>query len=695
MNVDKADVAKRVTELRESLKKYNYQYHTLDNPMVSDMVYDALLKELEELERRHPEFRETDSATQKVGSTLKEEFKSMRHARPMLSLMNAFTPEDIEKFEQRILGVLRKSPLFNDGVIDFYAEPKLDGLAVSLRYENGKLVQALTRGDGETGEDITENVRTIKSVPLEVLTQDMGVLEVRGEVVMPKAGFQALNQRALQFGEKVFANPRNAAAGSLRQLDSSVTAKRPLFFYAYGIGEVSQSLGDTHEEILLSLKKNGFSLTDLQRKVTGFEGCLDFFNEVRAVRSELPYEIDGVVYKVNHLKLQNILGFVARAPRFAIAHKFPAEEAETTIEDIEFQVGRTGVVTPVARLMPAMVGGVMVSNATLHNMEEIARKDVRIHDFVIIRRAGDVIPEVVRVVLEKRPAGALSIEAPTKCPDCGGALSQMGDEVAIRCLAGLNCRSQRIEMLWHFASRGAMNIDGLGRKSIELLVQQGLVNTPADFYSLKALPLEVLKNLDRMGEKSAKNLLSAIENSKATTLPRLLFALGIRDVGQATALALSRYFKFDLDKILRASLENFQEVEDIGPVVAGHLFHYFQGEQNQLLIQQLLEAGVNWAKPQPKPDKKVVAGSLAEEGVEGESSWFQGKTIVLTGSLSHFSREEATEKLQALGAKVSGSVSSKTHLVIVGESAGSKLEKAQELGVEVWTEEEFLGRLGR
>ena len=695
MNVDKADVAKRVTELRESLKKYNYQYHTLDNPMVSDMVYDALLKELEELEQRHPEFRETDSATQKVGSTLKEEFKSMKHARPMLSLMNAFTPEDIEKFEQRILGVLRKSPLFNDGVIDFYAEPKLDGLAVSLRYENGKLVQALTRGDGETGEDITENVRTIKSVPLEVLTQDMGVLEVRGEVVMPKAGFQALNQRALQFGEKVFANPRNAAAGSLRQLDSSVTAKRPLFFYAYGIGEVSQSLGDTHEEILLSLKKNGFSLTDLQRKVTGFEGCLDFFNEVRAVRSELPYEIDGVVYKVNHLKLQDVLGFVARAPRFAIAHKFPAEEAETTIEDIEFQVGRTGVVTPVARLMPAMVGGVMVSNATLHNMEEIARKDVRIHDFVIIRRAGDVIPEVVRVVLEKRPAGALSIEAPTKCPDCGGSLSQMGDEVAIRCLAGLNCRSQRIEMLWHFASRGAMNIDGLGRKSIELLVQQGLVNTPADFYSLKALPLEVLKNLDRMGEKSAKNLLSAIENSKATTLPRLLFALGIRDVGQATALALSRYFKFDLDKILRASLENFQEVEDIGPVVAGHLFHYFQGEQNQLLIQQLLEAGVNWAKPQSKPDKKVVAGSLAEEGVEGESSWFQGKTIVLTGSLSHFSREEATEKLQALGAKVSGSVSSKTHLVIVGESAGSKLEKAQELGVEVWTEEEFLGRLGR
>ena len=695
MNVDKADVAKRVTELRESLKKYNYQYHTLDNPMVSDMVYDALLKELEELEQRHPEFRETDSATQKVGSTLKEEFKSMRHARPMLSLMNAFTPEDIEKFEQRILGVLRKSPLFNDGVIDFYAEPKLDGLAVSLRYENGKLVQALTRGDGETGEDITENVRTIKSVPLEVLTQDMGVLEVRGEVVMHKAGFQALNQRALQFGEKVFANPRNAAAGSLRQLDSSVTAKRPLFFYAYGIGEVSQSLGDTHEEILLSLKKNGFSLTDLQRKVTGFEGCLDFFNEVRAVRSELPYEIDGVVYKVNHLKLQDVLGFVARAPRFAIAHKFPAEEAETTIEDIEFQVGRTGVVTPVARLMPAMVGGVMVSNATLHNMEEIARKDVRIHDFVIIRRAGDVIPEVVRVVLEKRPAGALSIEAPTKCPDCGGSLSQMGDEVAIRCLAGLNCRSQRIEMLWHFASRGAMNIDGLGRKSIELLVQQGLVNTPADFYSLKALPLEVLKNLDRMGEKSAKNLLSAIENSKATTLPRLLFALGIRDVGQATALALSRYFKFDLDKILRASLENFQEVEDIGPVVAGHLFHYFQGEQNQLLIQQLLEAGVNWAKPQSKPDKKVVAGSLAEEGVEGESSWFQGKTIVLTGSLSHFSREEATEKLQALGAKVSGSVSSKTHLVIVGESAGSKLEKAQELGVEVWTEEEFLGRLGR
>jgi DNA ligase (NAD+) len=697
----------RISELRDMLKSYNYQYHTLDQPMVSDMVYDALLKELEALETRYPEFKLENSATQKVGSTPKAEFKSIPHARPMLSLMNAFTPNDVEKFEERIWSVLKKSPEFPDFYpefsnekLDFYAEPKLDGLAVSLRYENGQLVQALTRGDGEVGEDIFENIRTISSIPhvlLNAHARAPEILEVRGEVIMSKAGFLALNQKALEKGEKIFANPRNAAAGSLRQLDSKITAERPLFFYAYGVGEISDSWANTHEELLSGLRSYGFSLTELQRKVTGAPGCLDFFNQIKAARENLPYEIDGVVYKVNNLRLQEILGFVARAPRFAIAHKFPAEEVETRIEHVEFQVGRTGTITPVARLMPAMVGGVMVSNATLHNREEILRKDIRIHDVVVIRRAGDVIPEVVRVVLDKRPSGALEIKWPSECPDCQGPLMNFGEEVAIRCIAGLNCRSQRIEMLWHFASRGAMNIDGLGRKIIELLVEKNLVRSPADFYLLKLLPLDTLVNLDRMGEKSAQNLLAAIEKSKSTTLPKFIFALGIRDVGQATALALARHFKFDLSLVSSASLLELQEVPDIGPVVAGHLFSYFQEKNHQELVQSLLASGVTWPVQSGyqlnnlnNPNKSYEIDLLHKDP---KNSWFEGKVIVLTGGLEHFSREEATQKLQDLGAKVTGSVSSKTDLVIAGESAGSKFEKAQKLGITIWTEADFLKHL--
>jgi DNA ligase (NAD+) len=689
----KISAAHRISELREMLKNYNYQYHTLDQPVVSDMVYDALLKELESLEARYPELKIENSATQTVGAMPKAEFKSIPHARPMLSLMNAFSSDDVEKFEQRIKKIIGNS----EEVLEFYAEPKLDGLAVSLRYENGQLVQALTRGDGEVGEDILGNIRTIQSIPHSIpegaMSADLAipeVLEVRGEVIMPKAGFLALNQRALENGEKLFANPRNAAAGSLRQLDPAVTAERPLFFYAYGVGEVSDLWAETHEEVLLGLKQYGFALTELQQRVQGFQGCLAFFDQVKKVREVLPYEIDGVVYKINSLTLQELLGFVARAPRFAIAHKFPAEEVETHIEQVEFQVGRTGVITPVARLMPAMVGGVMVSNATLHNREEILRKDIRVHDVVVIRRAGDVIPEVVRVVLEKRPLHTSKIDWPTHCPDCHGPLVIQGEGVAIRCIAGLNCRSQRIEMLWHFASRGAMNIEGLGRKLIELLVEKDLVKTPDDFYRLKNLPIQTLVNLDRMGEKSARNLLDAIDASQKTTLPKFIFALGIRDVGQATALALSRYFDFDLSKISSASLEKLQEVPDVGPVVAGHLFAYFQDSGHQEIIQSLMALGVHW----PIQDVRKNQGSQGSAG-GSKTSYFEGKVIVLTGSLEHFSREDAAQRLQDLGAKVSSSVSSKTDLVIAGENAGSKLEKAQALGVEIWTEADFLKNLGR
>jgi DNA ligase (NAD+) len=684
----------RILALRETLKNYNYHYHTLDQPLVTDMVYDALLKELDSLEAKNPDFIDKASPTQQVGSRPHEAFESVPHARPMLSLMNAFSLEDVEKFEERIRTLLSQDSDINRQILDFefMAEPKLDGLALSLRYEKGRLIQALTRGDGEVGEEVTANVRTIPTVPGQLLFSSMDipdVLEVRGEVLMPKAGFLALNQQCESRGEKPFANPRNAAAGSLRQLNPEITATRPLAFYAYGLGEVSSSFAKTQAEILDGLERFGFSLTGRQQKVSGVHGCVTYFERLKRDREDLPYEVDGVVYKLNDLALQEKIGFVARAPRFAIAHKFPAEEVETVLEAVEFQVGRTGVLTPVARLTPAMVGGVMVSNATLHNMEEIRRKDIHIGDVVVIRRAGDVIPEVVRVVEAKRSKPVQKIDPPEQCPSCGGGLVQLEDEVAIRCPAGANCPAQRVEALWHFCSRGAMNIEGLGRKVIELLVQKDLVRTPYDLYHLKFLPADILIGLERMGEKSVQNLLSAIEKSKKTTLPKLIFALGIRDVGQVTALSVSRYFNFDLSAILLASSDDFQRISDIGPVVAGHLYDYFKNPRNQELISELLSEGVTWPTPLPQPSSERTG--LNPE--TGGGFWFRGKIVVLTGSLSSLSREEATEKLQAFGAKVSGSVSSKTNLVIAGENAGTKLEKALSLGIPVMTEADFLEKI--
>jgi len=654
----------RIHFLRKRLNELNYHYHTLDSPLVSDPVYDALLKELEALEQEHPEFKQGDSPSSRVGSSVKSEFVRLRHRRPMLSLNNAFSEEEVRKFETRIR---ERLPDLKD--IEFFAEPKLDGLAINLRYESGLFVQGTTRGDGEFGEDVTANIRTISNIPFELKAAKVpAILEVRGEVIMEKAGFQALNAQNLLTGGKIFANPRNAAAGSLRQLDSRVAAARPLKFYAYGLGEVSQAFAETQEELLLNLEAWGFALTGLQKKVRGTEGCLGFFAHIQAIRNRLAYEIDGVVYKVNNFSLQEKLGFVAKAPRFAIAHKFPAEEVETLLEDVEFQVGRRGTITPVARLTPALVGGVTVSNASLHNFEEIQRKDIRIGDVVLIRRAGDVIPEVVKSVVEKRSSQARKIIQPSHCPSCGTELAQEKEEVALRCPQGKHCLAQRIEMLWHFASRPAMNIDGLGRKILELLVHAGEVKAPVDLYRLTR---SNLLGLDRWGEKSADNLLRAIEESKSTTLPRLIYALGIPEVGQSTALVLAQHFG-DLDLIRKATWEEFQKIPDIGPVVARHLLDYFQDPYLQNSLDQLLAQGLVW----PRIEKN-------------KSLPLSGKTVVLTGSLAGWTREALREKLESLGAKVSGSVSKKVDFLIVGEEAGSKLEKAQALGIPLWDKDRW------
>jgi DNA ligase (NAD+) len=658
----------RIKELRQQLAEYGRQYYTLDQPTVSDFVYDALFQELVELEAQHPELRSPDSPTQRVGSAPLREFETVQHQVPMLSLANAFDESEVRRFEARI-----QSQLDRPHILIFSCEPKMDGLAVSLRYEKGILVQGATRGDGSQGENITENLRTIRSIPLKLSGPNPPrVLEVRGEVFMPLKSFQQLNAEAQAKGEKTFANPRNAAAGSLRQLDSRITAQRRLDFVAYGVGEVSGiELPNKQSQRLDYLHHCGFPLPENHEVVTGAEGCLAFYNKIATLRSQLAYEIDGVVYKIDDIALQQQLGFISRAPRWALAHKFPAQEVPTRVEKVDFQVGRTGVITPVARLIPVLVGGVTVSNATLHNMDEIIRKDVREGDTVIVRRAGDVIPEVVKVLVEQRRSGARVVVAPTHCPVCASELSQAAGEVAIRCHAGWRCDAQRIEMLWHFASRKAMDIDGLGRKQVEQLVREGLVKLPADLYHLTQ---ETLARLERMGEKSAENLLQALEVSKNSTLPRFLYALGIRDVGEATAQNLVSYFG-TLMAIQQASLEALQEVPDVGPVVAGNVRLYFDDPANLAQIEALQEAGIHWLDHQPKPK--------AEQPLLGQ-------TFVLTGTLQHFSRDEAKAKLQALGAKVAGSVSPKTSVVVAGVDAGSKLDKAQELGVVVWDEAQLL-----
>ncbi len=657
----------KAEKLRQALHEYNHHYYLLDEPLVPDSEYDRLFRELQQLEEKYPELKTDDSPTERVGDLPLKAFSQITHQKPMLSLGNAFDDDEARAFDQRI-----HDRLNSDKPIEYVCEPKFDGLAVSLRYENGLLKYAATRGDGQTGENVTQNIKTIYMIPLRLQGDYPKLLEVRGEVYMPKAGFNALNRQAEAKGEKIFANPRNAAAGSLRQLDSKITASRPLSFFSYDIGVISESVKmTTHFEVLERLKAWGLPVNDKITLACNIEDCLKYYMKLLSQRDHLDYEIDGVVYKVNDLSLQERLGFVSRAPRWAIAHKFPAQEVITTLNDVEFQVGRTGALTPVARLTPVNVGGVMVSNATLHNMDEIERKDIRIGDKVIVRRAGDVIPEVVCIVKNHRSHDSTAIKLPKKCPVCGSEVIRPEGEAAARCSGGLFCPAQRKEGIKHFASRKAMDIEGLGDKIVEQLVDEGLIEHVDDLYHLT---FEQVASLDRMGEKSAENLLNALEKSKETTLPRFLFSLGIREVGEATARHLAYYFE-TLEVLENATIESLLEVNDIGPVVAKNIQSFFRQKSNVKVIKGLLQAGIHWPAIK-KPSKKEQP--------------LKDKTFVITGTLTSFSRDEAKEKLQALGAKVSGSVSQITDYVIAGESPGSKLNKAEKLGVKVLDEKTFL-----
>jgi DNA ligase (NAD+) len=661
--------AARAAELRETLERYNYRYHALDDPEVPDAEYDKLMLELRALENQHPELLTADSPTQRVGAAPVAAFGVVKHRLPMLSLDNAFSEEDVRDFDRRV-----RERLGQEAPVHYSAEPKLDGLAISARYENGMFVQGATRGDGETGEDITHNLRTIKALPMRLRGErPPPVLEVRGEVFMPLAGFERFNAEAIARGEKSFVNPRNAAAGSLRQLDPKMTAARPLDLFIYGLGIVEGGeLPAKHSTILQALRHWGFKICPQSRVVEGADGCLDYYREMGVLRPKLPYQIDGVVYKVDDLELQKQLGFISRAPRWAVAHKFPAEEALTTVRGIEFQVGRTGALTPVARLEPAFVGGVTVSNATLHNIDELTRKDVRVGDTVVIRRAGDVIPEVARVLLERRVAGAAPVALPSHCPVCGSPVAREADQAVARCTGGRTCAAQRKEEIKHFASRRALDIQGLGDKLVEQLVDRDWVRTPADLFALRA---EQLSELERMGEKSAQKLQAAIMAAKHTSLPRFLYALGIRDVGEATALALALYFR-DIAALRRAGQDEIQRVPDVGPVVAKNVAAYFQDPENSGIVDRLLAGGITW--PEPAPAAADADAELA------------GKIFVLTGTLQALTRDAAEEAIAQLGGKVSGSVSKKTNYVVAGAEAGSKLKKAEQLGIAVLDEAAFL-----
>ena len=663
-------VAARVLELKETLERYNYRYHALDDPEVPDAEYDRLMLELRALEAEHPQLLTPDSPTQRVGATPVAAFGAVKHRLAMLSLDNAFSDEEVRDFDRRIRERLARAE-----PVRYSAEPKLDGLAVSARYEDGAFVQGATRGDGETGEDITQNLRTIKALPLRLRTdRPPRVLEVRGEVFMPLAGFKRFNEEAIARGEKSFVNPRNAAAGSLRQLDPKMTAARPLDLFIYGLGILEGGAMPAHHSATLqALRKWGFKICPQSSVVEGADGCLDYYRNMGELRPKLPYQIDGVVYKVDDLELQRQMGFVSRAPRWAIAHKFPAEEALTTVRGIEFQVGRTGALTPVARLEPVFVGGVTVSNATLHNMDELTRKDVRVGDTVVIRRAGDVIPEVARVLPERRVADAVPVMLPRVCPVCGSPVAREATQAVARCTGGRICAAQRKEEIKHFASRRALDIQGLGDKLVEQLVDRDWVRTPADLFFL---PPEQLSTLDRMGDKSAQKLRSAIQAAKHTSLPRFLYALGIRDVGEATALALARHFG-DIGALRRAGEDAIQRVPDVGPVVAKNVAAYFHDPDNAAILDRLLDAGITWPAPAPAASDAQLAG----------------KTFVLTGTLQGLTREAAEEAIVQLGGKVSGSVSKKTHYVVAGADAGSKLKKAQDLGVTVLDEAAFLKML--
>ena len=663
------NIQTQIDNLRKTLRQYEYEYHVLDNPTVPDSEYDRLFHQLKSLELAHPEFLTSDSPTQRVGAKPLSGFSQIRHEIPMLSLDNAFSDEEFNAFVKRIEDRLIVFPK----PLTFCCEPKLDGLAVSILYVNGVLTQAATRGDGTTGEDITANIRTIRNIPLQLLTDNPPArLEVRGEVFMPHAGFERLNEYALEHGEKTFANPRNAAAGSLRQLDPNITSKRPLVLNAYGIGIAEGvELPNTHYARLQWLKSIGIPVNPEIRLCNGTNEVLDFYRDIQNKRSSLGYDIDGTVLKINDIALQNELGFISKAPRWAIAYKFPAQEELTVLNDVEFQVGRTGAITPVAKLEPVFVAGVTVSNATLHNGDEIERLNIAIGDTVVIRRAGDVIPQIISVLHERRPDNAKPIIFPTNCPVCDSQIIRIEGEAVARCTGGLFCAAQRKEALKHFVSRKAMDIDGVGGKLIEQLVDRELVHTPADLFKLD---LTTLTRLERMGAKSAENALNSLEKAKSTTLARFIFALGIREVGEATALNLANHFK-TLDALKAADLEELQQVPDVGEVVANRIFVFWREAHNVAVVDDLIAQGVHWETVEAK---------------EAGENLFKDKTVVLTGTLTKMGRNEAKALLQQLGAKVSGSVSSKTDFVIAGNAAGSKLTKAQELNITVLTEEEFL-----
>jgi DNA ligase (NAD+) len=668
---------RRVAELRELIEQYDYRYYVLDDPSVPDAEYDRLMQELRAIEAQHPELTTADSPTQRVSGQIAAGFTEVRHGVPMLSLDNAFSEDDIVAFDRRVRERLGRA----EQQIQYCAEPKLDGLAVSLTYRAGRFIVAATRGDGSSGEDITANIRTLRAVPLLLRGPAPDELEVRGEVFMPLAGFTRMNAAALAAGDKVFANPRNAAAGSLRQLDARVTATRPLqvFFYAVGQWQGAMPPPPSQIELLQQLAHWGLRTNPEIRAVVGAAGCLEYFHALGARRAALPYQIDGVVYKVNSRADQQALGFVARAPRWAIAHKFPADEALTVVRDIEFQVGRTGVLTPVARLEPVQLAGVTVSNATLHNMDEVERKDVHLGDTVVVRRAGDVIPEIVRVLPERRPKGARRPKLPDKCPICHSRVIRVEGEAAARCSGGFSCPAQRKEALRHFASRRALDIEGLGDKLIDQLVGQDLLSTPSDIFALDAAQLA---DLDRMGEKSAANLVAAIEHSKATTLPRLLHGLGITGVGEATAKALAEHFG-SLEALAGASVEQILEVPDVGPVIGASVQGFFADARHRTELKRLRSLGVHW--PEGPPAARSPGKALPLSGI----------TVVLTGTLPGMSRDEAAERLAALGAKVSGSVSNKTRYLIAGAEPGSKLKRAEQLGVEVLDERGLAKLLAR
>lgn len=661
-------IESQLAHLRQTLRQYEYEYHVLDAPSVPDSEYDKLINQLKALEAKHPELITPDSPTQRVGAKPLAGFQQIRHAIPMLSLDNAFSDDDFFAFVNRV-----RERLGDDRTLTFCCEPKLDGLAVSILYENGQLVQAATRGDGTTGEDITANIRTIRSIPLQLLgSQIPPRLEVRGEVFMPHKGFERLNEQALQHGQKPFANPRNAAAGSLRQLDPKITRQRHLHFNAYGIGAFDGvALPDTHYARLQWLKNFGIPVNQEIRLCTGTDEVLAFYHDIGEKREQLGYDIDGTVLKINSIALQEQLGFVARAPRWAIAYKFPAQEQLTVLNDVEFQVGRTGAITPVAKLEPVFVAGVTVSNATLHNGDEIARLGLAIGDTVIVRRAGDVIPQITGIVAENRPADARAIVFPSHCPVCGSAIVRIDGEAVARCTGGLICDAQRKEALKHFVSRKAMDIDGVGEKLIEQLMAKELIHTPADLFRLDKT---TLMRLERMGEKSAQNALDSLEKAKFTTLARFIFALGIRDVGEATALNLANYFK-SLEAIRTANEEQLKAVPDIGEVVAKRIVLFWQEPHNVAVVDDLLAQGIHW----PEIEEKAVTDNP-----------FNGKSAVLTGTLSQMTRDQAKALLQSLGAKVSGSISAKTDFLIAGEKAGSKLTKAESLGVTILSEADFL-----